>query len=80
MDIQIKKIELIEWIAQISDNNIISKMDKIRRTYLSITNTKENIKPMSLEEFYASIERAEEDLKSGRTYTQEEVEKESEKW
>ena len=78
MDIQLKKLELIEWIAQISDVNIISKMDKIRRTYLSMSN--ENIKPMSVEEFYASIERAEEDIRSGRIYTQEEVEKECENW
>ena len=78
MDIQVKKLELIEWIAQISDINIISKMDKIRRTYLIMSN--DNIKPMTVKEFYASIERAEEDIKSGRIYTQEEVEKESEIW
>lgn len=78
MDIQVKKLELIEWIAQIRDINIISKMDKIRRTYLTIS--KENIKPMTIEEFYSSIERAEEDIKLGRIYTQEEVEKESENW
>ena len=53
-------------------------MDKIRRTYLTMPN--ENIKPMTVKEFYASIERAEEDIKSGRIYTQEEVEKESENW
>jgi predicted transcriptional regulator len=78
MDIQVKKLELIEWIAQISDVNIISKMDKIRKTYLTMSN--ENINPMTVKEFYASIERAEEDIKSGRIYTQEEVEKESENW
>ena len=78
MDMQVKKLELIEWIAQISDIKIISKMDKIRRTYLTMPN--ENIKPMTVKEFYASIERAEEDIKSGRIYTQEEVEKESENW
>lgn len=78
MDIQVKKLELIEWIAQMSDSKIISKMDKIRRTYLTIS--KENVKPMTVKEFYASIDRAEEDIKSGRFYTQEEVEKESENW
>jgi len=78
MDIQLKKLELIEWIAQISDTNIISKMDKIRRTYLTIS--KENINPMTMEEFYASIDRAEKDIKSGKIYTQEEVEKEAKNW
>lgn len=78
MDIQEKKLELIEWIAQISDSNIISKMDKIRRTYLTIS--KDNIKPMTIEEFYASIDRAEKDIKSGKIFTQNEVEKESKNW
>jgi len=78
MNIQIMKLELIEWIAQISDTNIISKMDKIRKTYLTIS--QEDIKPMSLEEFYASIDRAEEDIKSGRLYSQKKAEKESENW
>jgi len=78
MDIQVKKLELIEWIAQISDSNIISKMDKISRTYLTIS--KDNIKTMTLEEFYASIDRAEKDIKSGKIFTQNEVEKESKNW
>jgi uncharacterized protein YnzC (UPF0291/DUF896 family) len=78
MNIQIKKLELIEWIAQMSDTNIISKMDKIRKTYLTIT--KEKVKQMSLEEFYASIDRAEKDIKSGKIYSQQEAEKESENW
>ena len=78
MNIQIKKLELIEWIAQMSDANIISKMDKIRKTYLSIT--KENIKPMSLEEFYASIDRAEKDIKSGKLIPHHDAENESENW
>ncbi len=78
MNIRIKKLELIEWIAQMNDTNIISKMDKIRKTYLTIT--KENVKPMSLEEFYAFIDRAEKDIKSGKIYTQQEAEKEAENW
>ncbi|MCX6225276.1 MAG: hypothetical protein NTV01_11110 [Bacteroidia bacterium] len=78
MNIQTKKLELIEWIAQMSDTNIISKMDKMRKTYLTIS--KENIKPMSLEEFYASIDRAEEDIRSGKLYSQQEAENESKNW
>lgn len=78
MSIQIKKLELIEWIAQMSDANIISKMDKLRKTYLTLT--KEKAKPMSLEEFYASIEKAEKDIKSGKIYSLREAEKESENW
>ncbi len=78
MDIRITKLELIEWIAQMSDINVISRMDKIRRAYQAVS--KDEVKPMTFEEFYASIEKAEDDIKSGRIYTQEEVEKESENW
>jgi len=78
MNIQNKKLELIEWIAQMSDANIISRMDKMRKTYLTIS--KEDIKPMSLDEFYASIDRAEEDIRSGKLYSQQEAENESKNW
>ena len=78
MNIQVKKLELIEWIAQMSDENIINKMNKIRETYLTFT--KEKVKPMSLEEFYASIDKSEKDIKSGKIYSQQEAEKESENW
>ena len=78
MNIQIKKLELIEWIAQINDSNLISWIDKMRKTYLQITS--EKIKPMSLGEFYASIDKAEEDIKADRVYTHDEVEKEAENW
>lgn len=78
MNIQVKKLELIEWIAQMSDENIINKMNKIREAYLTFT--KEKVKPMSLEEFYACIDKAEKDIKSGKIYSQQEAEKESENW
>lgn len=53
-------------------------MDKIRKSYIS--KTKDEVKPMSLDEFYSSIEEAEKDIKSGIVYSQDEVEKESENW
>jgi len=77
MDIQLKKLELIEWIAQITDIDTLSQMDRIRKTYLS---KRENIKPMSLDEFYSGIDKAEEVIKSGRVNSQKEVEKDSENW
>jgi hypothetical protein len=78
MNIQLKKLKLIEWIAQISDTDVISKMDKIRKSYIS--KTKDDVKPMSLAEFYTGIEEAEKDIKSGRVHSHDEVEKESENW
>ena len=51
----------------------------MRSKYIS-SELNENINPMSVEDFYASIERAEDDIRSGRIYTQEEVENESENW
>ncbi len=55
-------------------------MKRKNRRNNSFSLSDENIKPMTVKEFYASIERAEEDIKSGRIYTQAEVEKESENW
>ena len=78
MDIQLKKYELIEWMTQISDFRILSEIEKIQKKYISKTN-KESV-PLTIDEFYNSVEKAEDDIKQGRIYTQEEVEKMSENW
>jgi hypothetical protein len=41
---------------------------------------KENVRPMTLEEFHAMIDRSEEDIRAGRTISQEEVEKRIASW
>lgn len=79
MDIQTKKLSLIEQLAMITDESIITRIEKLiqierRRKYES------DLKPMSLKEFYAMIEESEEDIRAGRVISQQDLEKESEQW
>lgn len=79
MDIQTKKLSLIEQLAMITDESIITRIEKLiqierRRKYES------DLKPMSLKEFYTMIEESEEDIRAGRVISQQDLEKESEQW
>jgi hypothetical protein len=78
MDIQIRKLKLIEWIAREKNETIIVGLEKFRR--FSHTKTKEKISPMTIEEFYAMIDEAEQDSKNGRVIEQNELVKQSENW
>ena len=78
MDIQFKKLELIEWFAQITDSNIISKMEKIRKKYIAKTN--EELKPLTVREFNKIIDRAEKDAKDNKITLHEDLIEQSENW
>lgn len=78
MDIQIRKLKLIEWIAREKSETIIVGLEKFRR--FSHTKTKEKISPMTIEDFYAMIDEAEQDSKNGRVIEQNELVKQSENW
>jgi len=78
MDIQFKKLELIEWITQITDSNIISKMEKIRKKYIAKTN--EELKPLTVREFNKIIDRAEKDAKDNKITLHEDLIEQSENW
>lgn len=78
MDIQVRKLKLIEWIAREKNETIILGLEKFRG--FSHQKTKEKISPMSLEEFYSMIDEAEQDSKQGRFIEQKELIKQSENW
>ena len=78
MDIQVKKLKLIEWIARENNETIISALEKFLK--FSHKNTKGKISPMTIEEFYTMIDEAEQDSIHGRVIEHEELVKQSEKW
>jgi hypothetical protein len=79
MNIQAKKLNLIEKLIGLSDTTTINKIDKLlNKTVISSYETK--LKPMTDSEYKLKLERAEKDLKNGRVISQEDLEKESEKW
>ncbi|WP_294297097.1 hypothetical protein [uncultured Chryseobacterium sp.] len=78
MNFQIRKLNLIAYLAQIQDEHffdkiedyILSKLEKDRFDY----------NPFSIETLINRIEKSEEDFKNGRFKSQEDLESQSSNW
>lgn len=79
MNIQAKKLNLIEKLIGLSDTTTINKIDKLlNKTIVFDYEAKQ--KPMTSSEYKSRLDKAEKDLKHGRVINQEDLEKESENW
>ena len=79
MNIQAKKLNLIEKLIGLSDTTTINKIDKLlNKTVVSAYEAKQ--KPMTGEEFKARLEKSEDDFKNGRVISHEDLKKEAENW
>jgi len=78
MDLQTRKLNAIEYIAGLEDENIFSNIE------LAITENKvrseRKLKPFSQKQLLERAEKSNRDYKAGRIKTQEALEKESESW
>lgn len=77
MDLQTRKLNVIEYLIGIDDEKIFSK---IEATIFSTAEKNTSIKPFTQEELLVRAKLANEDYSAGRVTTQEELETESEKW
>jgi len=79
MDIQARKLELIEEFLKISDESIIKKLESVLK--IEETKKKDNdFKRMSVKEFREMIDKAKEDKKSGRVTSHGDLKKKIESW
>ncbi len=79
MSIAVKKIELIEWLAQIKDSAVIKKVEVFKKQ--SIKESYEaSLMPMSQKAYKAMLDQSNENYKHGRVISQKSLEKESENW
>lgn len=79
MDIQARKLNLIEEFLKISDENIIEKLEY----FINIEKQKQydkDIKPMSLDEFYDMIDQAKQDKANGRLVSHEDLKERIKSW
>ncbi len=77
MDIQAKKLWLIERLLKIQDEMLINRL----KAFMEAFNKKdEEIEPMSLESFYSHIEESERDVINGHTITHGQLRKEIATW
>lgn len=72
MDIAVKKLELIEWLARLQDESLIQKIEVLRRG--SVKDIYEQRIPKTMEDLQAKLDRSEQDIKAGKVHSQEEVE------
>lgn len=79
MDIQTKKLKLIEDFLSISDEKLLDKLDHLikEEKHKGFVG---NLKPMSINEFHEMVNEAVEDYEKGNTILQEELEKEVLTW
>lgn len=79
MNLQTKKLDLIEWLLQLQDQSIIDKIETLKQK-TRVSNYEQRLIPMSHAEFLARINAAEDDIREGRIISHEELDKESENW
>ena len=72
MDIAVKKIELIEWLARLQDESLIQKIEVLRKG--SIKDIYEQRMPKTMKGLQEKIAHSEQDIKAGNVHSQEEVE------
>jgi len=72
MDIAVKEVELIEWLARLQNEKMIERIETLRKG--SIEELYEQRMPSSQEELQMKLDRSEKDIAEGKLYEQEEVE------
>ena len=79
MNIQARKLVLIEEFLRISDENLITKLESFIKQEKKVSHERE-LKPMSLNEFHEMIDKAKRDSDAGRIITHQELKKKVKSW
>ncbi len=74
MTIAEKKIDLISWLTNLHDEDILEQLEGIRKRAV-LEKYQKSLSPMSMEEFENSVAEAEEDFKVGKMISQDELKK-----
>ena len=72
MDMSLKKIELIEWLARLQDESLIQKIESLKKS--SVEDIYGQRVPKNSRDLQSKLERSEQDIKTGKVHSQEEVE------
>lgn len=72
MDIAVKKVQLIEWLTRLQDEDILQRIEALRKN--SVKDLYEQQMPKNLEELQTKLERAEEDIEKDNVLAQDSVE------
>ncbi len=72
MDLALKKVELIEWLVQLQDENMLNQIELLKQG--SNEGYYNSRMPKSEFELKKKLELSEKSITEGRTYSQQEVE------
>ncbi|KAB1069830.1 hypothetical protein F6U93_03195 [Tamlana haliotis] len=79
MDLQTRKLELIQEFLKVQSEDVISRLEKILRKE-NLKNDNKDFKPMTIEEFNSRIDKSMEDSASGRLIESSELKAKIDKW
>ena len=79
MNIQARKLNLIEEFLRISDESIIEQLESFIMTEKK-KQYERDLKPMVLKEFHEMIDQAKQDKANGRVISHEELKKRVKTW
>lgn len=79
MNIQARKLDLIEEFLRINDEGLITKLESFIKQEKKISHER-SLKPMSLNEFHETIDQAKRDSDSGRVISHLELKKKVKTW
>lgn len=79
MDLQTRKLELIQKFLKIQSEDVISRIEKILSKENKISDN-EDFKPMTIEEFNSRIDQSMEDSNNGRLIEASELKAKIDKW
>jgi len=79
MNLQTRKLSLIEGLLGVSDANILLRVDNFLK--MEIANAGKNeIVPMTMKEYHAMIDSSLEDVRNGKIIEHEELKNELKQW
>jgi hypothetical protein len=79
MNIQARKLVLIEEFLRINDDNFITKLESFIKQEKKISQERK-LKPMPIKEFHEMIDQAIQDSDAGRVISQEDLKKKVKTW
>lgn len=79
MDLQTRKLKLIQEFLKIQSEEIISRLEKVLKKE-NLKAEQEDFKPMSVEEFNSRIDQSMEDSKNGRLIAASELKAKIDTW
>ncbi|MDP2687334.1 MAG: hypothetical protein Q8O62_08940 [Aequorivita sp.] len=79
MDLQTRKLELIQEFLKIQSEEVISRLENILKKE-SLKAEEEHFKPMSHEDFNSRIDQSMKDSKNGRLLEANELKSKIDKW